>query len=226
MTATFYQTYPKFLLAVDCIIFGFQEGRLKLLLQRRNIEPFKGEWSLMGGFVKENESVDDTAKRVLYELTGMHDVYMQQVGAFGNINRDPGERVISVAYYALINVDKFNQSLCTKHHAYWEDITQIPNLYFDHKEMIIKAHEILKQKVSCEPIGFNLLPTLFTLTQLQALHEAVLGENIDKRNFRKKVKEMSFIEKTSSIDKTTSRRGAYLYRYNDRAYKEEPNFKL
>lgn len=223
---TFYQTYPKFLLAVDCIIFGFQDDRLKLLLQKRDFEPYKGAWSLVGGFVKENEAVDDTAKRVLTELTGLKDLYMQQVGAFGNLNRDPGERVISVAYYALINIDKYNKDLIDKHNAYWEDITNLPELYFDHNEMINKAHELLKQKVSREPIGFNLLPSLFTLNQLQTLHEAILGEEIDKRNFRKKVKDMPFIEKTTSIDKLGSRKGAYLYRYNDKAYMEEPNFKL
>lgn len=223
---TFYQTYPKFLLAVDCIIFGFQDDRLKLLLQKRDFEPYKGAWSLVGGFVKENEAVDDTAKRVLTELTGLKDLYMQQVGAFGNLNRDPGERVISVAYYALINIDKYNKDLIDKHNAYWEDITNLPELYFDHNDMINKAHELLKQKVSREPIGFNLLPSLFTLNQLQTLHEAILGEEIDKRNFRKKVKDMPFIEKTNSIDKIGSRKGAYLYRYNDKAYMEEPNFKL
>ena len=223
---TFYQTYPKFLLAVDCIIFGFQDDRLKLLLQKRDFEPYKGAWSLVGGFVKENEAVDDTAKRVLTELTGLKDLYMQQVGAFGNLNRDPGERVISVAYYALINIDKYNKDLIDKHNAYWEDITNLPELYFDHNEMINKAHELLKQKVSREPIGFNLLPSLFTLNQLQTLHEAILGEEIDKRNFRQNVKEMPFIEKTNSIDKLGSRKGAYLYRYNDKAYMEEPNFKL
>ena len=210
---TFYQTYPKFLLAVDCIIFGFQDDRLKLLLQKRDFEPYKGAWSLVGGFVKENEAVDDTAKRVLTELTGLKDLYMQQVGAFGNLNRDPGERVISVAYYALINIDKYNKDLIDKHNAYWEDITNLPELYFDHNEMINKAHELLKQKVSREPIGFNLLPSLFTLNQLQTLHEAILGEEIDKRNFRKKVKDMPFIEKTNSIDKLGSRKGAYLYRF-------------
>lgn len=223
---SFYNSNPKFLLAVDCIIFGFQDGKLKLLLQRRDFEPFKGTWSLMGGFVQEDESVDDTAKRVLTELTGLKNVFMQQVGAFGNIHRDPGERVISIAYYALLNVDKYNHELNDKHNAYWEDITNLPRLYFDHKEMIEKAHEILRRKVSREPIGFNLLPTLFTLSQLQTLHEAVLGWTIDKRNFRKKVKDMPFIEKTDLIDKSGSKRGAYLYRYNNKTYLEDPYFKL
>ena len=223
---TYYTSNPRFLLAVDCIIFGFQGGKLKLLLQKRDFEPFKGTWSLMGGFVQETESVDETAKRVLTELTGLTNVYMQQVGTFGNINRDPGERVISVAYYALLNVDKYNDELSDKHNAYWEDITHLPPLYFDHSEMIAKAHSILKRKVSREPIGFNLLPPLFTLSQLQTLHEAILGVTIDKRNFRKRIKEMPFIEKTDLIDKTGSKRGAYLYKYNSETYREDPYFKL
>ena len=223
---SFYNTNPKFLLAVDCIIFGFHNGKLKLLLQQRNFEPFKGIWSLMGGFEQENESVDETAQRVLTELTGLKNVFMQQVGAFGSVNRDPGERVISVAYYALIDVDKYNSELSNKHNAYWEDITNLPELHFDHKEMIDKAHEILKRKVSREPIGFNLLPNLFTLSQLQTLHEAILGTDIDKRNFRKRIKDMPFIEKTEHIDKKSSKRGAYLYRYNNNTYLEDPYFKL
>lgn len=222
----YYEQNPRFLLAVDCIIFGFQNGKLKLLLQQRNFEPFKGEWSLMGGFVQNDESVDDTAKRVLTELTGLTNVYMQQVGAFGNINRDPGQRVISIAYYALLNIDKYNNELNDKHHAYWADINELPVLYFDHKEMIKKAHDLLKKKVANEPIGFNLLPALFTLSQLQTLYEAVMGETTDKRNFRKKVKDMPFIEKTEQKDKSSSKRGAYLYQYNKKTYLEEPYFKL
>ena len=180
----------------------------------------------MGGFVQENESVDETAERVLTELTGLKNVFMQQVGAFGSINRDPGERVISIAYYALIDVDKYDQELSHKNNAYWEDITNLPEMYFYHKEMIHKAHDILKRKVSREPIGFNLLPNLFTLSQLQTLHEAILGTSIDKRNFRKRIKDMPFIEKTELIDKTGSKRGAYLYRYNNKTYMEDPYFKL
>lgn len=223
---SFYSSNPKFYLAVDCIIFGFQKGELKLLLQQRNFEPFQGEWSLMGGFVQENESLDDAAKRVLTDLTGLKNVYMEQVGAFGTIDRDPGERVVSVAYYALLNVDKCNDELNNTHNAYWENINTLPELFFDHGEMVEQARAILKKKVSREPIGFNLLPPLFTLSQLQSLHEAILGEQIDKRNFRKRVNEMPFIEKTELIDKTGSKRGAYLYKFNSKVYRKLPNFKL
>ena len=189
MTA-YYKINPKFYVSVDCIIFGFDEGELKLLLLKRNFEPAKGEWSLMGGFVQEEESVDDAAKRVLRELTGLDHVFMEQVGTFGKTKRDPGERVISIAYYALINVNEYDRKLVEKHNAYWININEIPELIFDHPEMIVKARELMKSQASDNPIGFNLLPELFTLTQMQSLYEAIYGEQMDKRNFRKRVATM------------------------------------
>lgn len=225
MTA-YYSINPKFYVAVDCIIFGFDQGELKLLLLKRNFEPAMGKWSLMGGFVQDGESVDAAAKRVLAELTGLENVYMEQVGAFGDVERDPGERVISVAYYALINVNEYDRELVQQHNAYWTKIDEVPSLCFDHPVMVTRARELMKQKVSDNPIGFNLLPKLFTLTQLQNLYEAIYGEPIDKRNFRKRIAEMDFIEKTDQIDKSGSRRGACLYKYNDKAYRKDPKFKL
>lgn len=223
---TYYNINPKFYVSVDCIIFGFDEGELKLLLLKRNFEPAMGEWSLMGGFVQEGESVDNAAKRVLRELTGLENVYMQQVGTFGEVERDPGERVISVAYYALINVDEYDRQLVDQHNAFWIKIDELPSLIFDHPEMIVKARELMKHQASDNPIGFNLLPELFTLSQLQSLYEAIYGEQMDKRNFRKRIATMDYIEKTDHIDKTGSKRGAYLYKFNDRAYRQDPKFKL
>ena len=223
---TYYNINSKFYVSVDCIIFGFDQGELKLLLLKRNLEPAMGKWSLMGGFVQDNESVDDAAKRVLKELTGLEDVFMEQVGTFGDIKRDPGERVISVAYYALVNVNEYDRSLVQQHNAYWIKIDELPPLIFDHPEMIAKARELMKHQASDNPISFNLLPELFTLTQLQNLYEAIYGEQMDKRNFRKRIKEMDFIEKTDLMDKTSSKRGAYLYRFNKRVYNEAPKFKI
>lgn len=223
---TYYNINPQFYVSVDCIIFGLNEGELSLLLMRRNFEPSKGKWSLMGGFVQENESVDSAAKRVLKELTGLKNVYMEQVGTFGDVNRDPGERVISVAYYALINVDEYDRKLVEKHNAQWINIHNLPELSFDHPAMIEKAKELMRRKASLEPIGLNLLPRLFTLSQMQSLYETIQDESIDKRNFRKKVAEMDYIEKTEMIDKSGSRRGAYLYKFNDKAYSRDPRFKL
>ena len=222
----FYGEHSKVWLSVDCIIFGFDEGKLKILIGRRKMDPGRGEWSLYGGFVASDESVDDAATRTLYELTGLRNLFMRQVGAFGNVDRDPGERVVSIAYYALINVKDYDDDLRIKHGVEWIDINDIQQLYSDHNEMVRKARKMMKQKLSQEPVGFRLLPSLFTLTQLQRLYEAVNGEELDKRNFRKRIKDMDFIEKTDLIDKTGSKRGAYLYRFNKRAYNEDPNFKL
>lgn len=225
MTA-FYGEHSKVWLSVDCIIFGFDEGKLKILIGRRQMDPGRGEWSLYGGFVRSDESVDDAASRTLFELTGLRNLFMRQVGAFGNVDRDPGERVVSVAYYALINVKDYDDTLRRAHGLVWKDINEIPQLYSDHNEMVQKARRMMQQKLATEPVGFRLLPSLFTLTQLQKLYEAVNGVELDKRNFRKHVKDMDFIEKTELIDKTSSKRGAFLYRFNKRVYNEDPTFKM
>ncbi len=224
--ATYYNINPQFYVSVDCIIFGFDKGSLKLLLLKRNFEPAKGSWSLMGGFVQDGESVDDAAKRVLAELTGLENVYMEQVGTFGEVDRDPGERVISVAYYALININEYDRNLVQQHNAHWAEINEIPPLVFDHPQMVKQARIMLQKKASSEPIGFNLLPSLFTLFQLQSLYEAIYGEPLDKRNFRKRVADLNYIEKTDKIDKTGSKRGAALYKFNENAYRKAPKFKL
>ena len=223
---TYYNINPQFYVSVDCIIFGFDKGSLKLLLLKRNFEPAKGSWSLMGGFVQDGESVDDAAKRVLAELTGLENVYMEQVGTFGEVDRDPGERVISVAYYALININEYDRNLVQQHNAHWAEINEIPPLVFDHPQMVKQARIMLQKKASSEPIGFNLLPSLFTLFQLQSLYEAIYGEPLDKRNFRKRGADLNYIEKTDKIDKTGSKRGAALYKFNENAYRKAPKFKL
>ena len=203
---TFYGEHSKVWVSVDCIIFGFDEGKLRILIGKRQMDPGRGEWSLYGGFVRSDES--------------------RQVGAFGSVDRDPGERVISIAYYALINVNDYEDRLRKEHGVEWVNIDDIPQLYSDHNEMVRKALKLMRQKIKSEPIGFRLLPSLFTLTQLQRLYEAIHGEELDKRNFRKRIKEMDFIEKTELIDKKGSKRGASLYRFNKRIYNEDPNFKL
>ena len=222
----YYDDKDRFLVAMDCIIFGFSEGELSLLLIKRKIEPAKGQWSLMGGFLRENESIDEGAKRVLNELTGLENVYMEQVRTFGEVERDPGERVLSVAYYSLVKIEESDQERLDDHNAYWIKINELPELIFDHGQMVELAKDVMRQKASTEPIGFNLLPDLFTLTQLQSLYEAIYGTVLDKRNFRKRVAEMDYIVKTDKIDKTGSKRGASLYKFNDRIYQKHPIFKL
>ena len=222
----FYNDHDRLFVSVDCIVFGFDEGELRVLMGKRKMDPGRGQWSLYGGFVGANESVNDAARRVLYALTGLKDLYMKQVGAYGDVDRDPGARVISISYYSMINVADYDQAQQQEHDVEWVNIEQLPEMYSDHRKMVLKARRMMQEKISHEPIGFNLLPELFTLSQLQQVYEAVNGEEVDKRNFRKRIKEMDFIEKTDQIDKLTSKRGAYLYRFNEKAYKEEPNFKL
>ena len=222
----YYSEHSQVWVSVDCIVFGFEDNKLKLLIGRRHMDPGRGEWSLYGGFVKNDESLEDAASRVLQDLTGLNKIYMKQVGAFGAIDRDPGERVISVAYCALINVKDYDDKLRKEHGLQWVDIDELPKLYSDHNIMVQKAITMLQRRINTEPLSFNLLPDLFTLTQLQHVYEAILGEEIDKRNFRKRIKQIDFIEKTELIDKLTSKRGAALYRFNKKMYADYPSFKL
>ena len=215
----FYSGVHKAFVSVDCIIFGFEDNKLKLLLGKRQMDPGRGEWALYGGFVGTDESVDEAAHRVLCELTGLKNLYMKQVHTFGAVDRDPGERVISVAYCALINVKDYDESLLQEHGVQWVELNKIPPLYSDHNEMVNRAISMLRRRISTEPLSFK-------LTQLQHVYGAVLGEEIDKRNFRKRIKSIDFIEKTELIDKLTSKRGAALYRFNKRMYEEDPSFKL
>ena len=222
----YYKEHSKFYLSVDIIVFGFEEGNLKILLGKRQMDPGRGEWSLYGGFVNEDEDLEEAANRTILELAGMTKLYMRQVGAFGAIDRDPGERVISIAYCALIDVKDYDDNLRQQHGLEWVALNEVPSLYSDHNLMVSNALAQIRRRINTEPIVFNLLPELFTLTQLQRVYEAILGSSIDKRNFRKRVKQIEFIEKTEFIDKTTSRRGAALYRFNKNVYLEDPIFKL
>lgn len=222
----YYSEHSKVWVSVDCIVFGFENNQLKLLIGRRQMDPGRGEWSLYGGFVRDDESLDEAANRVLYSLTGLKEIYMKQVGAFGAVDRDPGERVISVAYCALINVNDYDDKLRQQYELEWADLGQLPKLYSDHNQMVNKAISLLRRRIKTEPLSFNLLPDLFTLTQLQHVYEAILGSPIDKRNFRKRIKQIDFIEKTELIDKKTSKRGAALYRFNKKMYADDPTFKL
>lgn len=222
----FYGEHTRLLVSVDCIVFGFEEDKLKLLIGKRQMDPGRGEFSLYGGFVGIDESLPDAANRVLRDLTGLDKLYIKQVGAFGNIDRDPGERVISIAYCALINVKDYDDNIRKQHGLEWVNLENMPKLYSDHNIMVNKAINMLRRRINTEPLSFNLLPDLFTLTQLQHVYEAVLGEEIDKRNFRKRIKTIDFIEKTELVDKITSKRGAALFRFNKRAYEDDPNFKL
>ena len=216
----YYKGEPKLLVSVDCIVLGFENKKLQLLVGKRVVEPYSGKLSLYGGFVREDESLKEAANRVLYQCTGINNIDMRQVGAFGETDRDPGDRVISIAYCALINVSDYDRKLLEENDLQWVDINNLPDLYGDHIEMVQIALSQLRKLINKDPLGFNLLPELFTLTQLQNVHEAILGVEIDKRNFRKRIKQIDFIEKTDLIDKVTSKRGAALYRINKEIYAE------
>lgn len=210
---TAYESYPKFYVSVDCIIFGFKDSRLQVLIHQRPYEPGKGELSLIGGFIQTDESVDQSARRILKEFTGLDNVYMQQLATYGEVERDPGERVISIVYYALINVENYDTHLSDIHNAKWVDVDKLPPLCFDHSDMVQKARQEIGETIKSEPIGSNLLPKYFTLSLLQTLYESILGTSIDKRNFRRAITEKDYIKATGMIDKESSRRGATLYEF-------------
>jgi len=218
MTTAFYQNKDAHLVAVDCIIMGFKDNDLHILIAKRQFEPMKGGWSLMGGFVNHGESINEAAQRVLDEFTGIDDVFMEQLGAYGEVERDLGERVVSVAYYALVDMDKFDTSLAVKYDARWVKISLLPELIFDHNKMVKDTINTLQRRAAVKPIGFNLLGEHFTLPILQSLYESIYQETIDKRNFRKKILSMDILEKLDEKDKSASKRGAFYYRFNKDKY--------
>lgn len=218
MTAAYYQNEVKFYVSVDCIILGFNKGELNVLLYKRNFEPLKGQWSLMGGFIKSGESIDEAASRVLSECSGIDTLFMEQVGAYGDVTRDLGERVISVAYYSLVNMNDFCDKILKEHNAVWTKLSDVPQLIFDHNQMITGTLARLRRKAATRPVGFNLLPEKFTLPQLQSLYEAIYQAPLDKRNFRKKLNAMDILEKLDEKDKKSSKRGAFYYMFNKEKY--------
>jgi len=215
-----YSNGSKHLVAVDCIIFGYDilEKEIKLLLFKRIVEPAKGRWSLAGGFVDENESLDDAATRILRKLTGLESVYMKQLFAFGDTDRDPGDRVISVAYFALIAIRDINNELAEQNGVSWRSLARLPDLIFDHPLMVKRALTDLQNQIKIKPVGFELLPEKFTLVQLQDLYEAIYQRKVDKRNFRKKILSMEILEKLDEKERETSKKGAYYYKFNKDSY--------
>ena len=213
-----YKNEDRFLVAVDCIIFGFDLDGLKVMLIKRNFEPGKDQRSLMGGFLQEKESLDDAAKRILHELTGLKDIYLEQLYTYGDPARDPGARVLSAAFFAIIK-SEFLESRNDEYDAKWYNIDAIPEVVFDHRIMIDKGIRRLRRRAVSEPIGFELLPKKFTIPQLRRLYEAIYQEELDKRNFSKKIFAMDVLEKLDKKDKSGSKKGAFLYRFDIDKYK-------
>ncbi len=220
MLTNFYSHNAKFLIAVDCIIFGFKDKELHILLTRRPVEPNKGEWSLMGGFMDDNESLNHAAEKVLYRYTRQEGIYMEQVKAYGEIERDAGDRVVSVTYYALVKLEEFDTSLAKEYDAQWVNVRELPDLVFDHNDMVKDALQLLRYKTSSQPIIFEFFDEKFTLPALQDLWEAIYQMPVDKRNFRKKVSSMDILDKLEEKDKSSSKRGAFYYIFNQEKYDE------
>ena len=213
--------YPRAALTVDCVIFGLDDDGLKILLIRRAIEPFKGRWAIPGGFVVPGESVEAAARRELEEETGLKNVFLEQLYTFGEPDRDPREHVVSVAHYALVNLrDHKIEAATDAEEAAWFSTDDIPSLAFDHGTILEVAIERLRGKVCYQPIGFELLPKKFTLTQLQKLYETVLEQEVDKRNFRKKILKMEVLQELDEVETDVARRAARLYRFDERRYRK------
>ena len=214
----YYKDHERYYVALDCIIFGFDKEKLKLLLVKRNFEPEKGRWSLMGGFLKKEDSLDEAAGKILHQLTGLKNIYLEQLKGFGEIDRDPGARTISIAYYALIDTNEYNEQEVTGYSAQWFPINELPELIFDHQDMVDAAKARLKRKASRQPVGFELLPEKFTLPELQQLYEAIYETELDKRNFRRRIIAMDVLVKTDEKEMKYSKKGAFLYKFDEKKY--------
>jgi 8-oxo-dGTP diphosphatase len=211
--------FPRAAVTVDCVVFGLDDTDLKVLLIRRDLPPFENRWALPGGFVRLDETLDDAARRELLEETGLERVFLEQLYSFSGIDRDPRERVITVAYYALVRLsDHRVQAATDARDAAWLALDDLPDLAFDHSDILQTAHQRLQSKVRYQPIGFELLPQKFTLTQLQKLYEIILDRPLDKRNFRKKILGMNLLVELDEVETDVAHRAARLYRFNKQHY--------
>ncbi len=216
----FYADNEKLYVATDCIVFGFDGEDLKLLIFKRRVEPDSGIWSWIGSFVQLDENVDDAARRVLKEITGLEQIFLEQSKTYGKADRDPGYRCLSVAHYALIRLEDYDRELVESHGAFWYTLKELPTLALDHDQMVADALDKLRRKARQQPIGFELLPEKFTIPQLQKLYEAIYQRDLDPRNFRKKVLSLKVLVKLDEKDKSGSKRGAFLYRFDADKYEE------
>lgn len=217
---SFTYEYPRPAVTVDCVVFGFDDGDLKVLLIQRDIAPYVGKWALPGGFVRIEESLDNAALRELQEETGITNVFLEQLYTFGGVNRDPRERIVSIAYFALVALGRHILHASTDaRNAAWFAVSELPSLAFDHDQIVEMAVKRLRGKVRYQPIGFELLPERFSLSQLQHLYEAILERTLDKRNFRKKILGMDLLVETDEIEQDVSHRAARLYRFDEGKYR-------
>jgi 8-oxo-dGTP diphosphatase len=212
--------YARAALTVDCVVFGLDDGELKVLLVQRGIEPHRGRWALPGGFVRVDETLEEAARRELREETGVERLFLEQLYTFGALDRDPRERVVSVAYYGLVKLGDHRVRAATDAaSAAWFAASDLPRLAFDHDEIARVALARLKRKVRQQPIGFELLPGKFTLSQLQQMYETILERPLDKRNFRKKLMTLELLEELDEVEQDVAHRAARLYRFDERRYR-------
>lgn len=216
-----YKDQQSLLLAVDCIIFGYDGTDLKLLVIKRAIEPIKDKWSLMGGFVGPKEDLQDAAKRILLDLTGLRDVYLEQLQTYGKPDRDPVERTVSVVYFALIDIKKYSKQINDMYHAEWFKLPDVPELIFDHQQMVKDAINKIRYQAALHPILFELLPKKFTIPQLQSLYEQVYDAKIDNRNFIRKITASNLLIKQADKDKSSSKRGAFYFKLDRNKHKAQ-----
>ena len=221
MVLSSYKNEDKVLLALDCIIFGFDQEELKILLVKRDFEPEKGKWSLIGGFLKKEENLDEAATRILRYLTGLNNIYMEQLYTFSKVDRDPAERTISIAYYALIDIATHDKALLKQNPVQWFSLKEAPTLIFDHHLMVEKAISRLRRRALTKPIGFELLPPKFTMRQLQKLYEAILDKKLDKRNFINKFNSLDILIKLNEKDMSSSKKGAFLFKFDEEKYRRK-----
>ncbi len=216
----FTSKYPKPAVTVDCVIFGYAKNSLQVLLISRGVEPFKNTWALPGGFIKMDETLNEAAARELEEETGLKHVYMEQLYTFGAVNRDPRERVVSVAYFALINLDKAHpiKGGTDAKEARWFDINEVPKLAFDHRQILDKAIERLKTKITYQPIVFELLPEKFVFSELENIYETILQTEINRRNFRTKMLATGLVEELDEYVQNVSFRPPKLFRFNRKKF--------
>jgi 8-oxo-dGTP diphosphatase len=212
--------YPRAALTVDCVVFGLDADALKVMLIQRDLPPFEGKWALPGGFVRLDETLDEAARRELEEETGLRNIYLEQLYTFGAVKRDPRERVVSVAHYALVNLADHKVKAATDaRDAAWFSVDEAPSLAFDHAEILQMALTRLQGKLRYQPIGFELLPKKFPLSQLQHLYELVLERALDKRNFRKRVLAMDLLIETDEVQQDVAHRAARLYQFDEKKYR-------
>lgn len=210
----------KIALSVDCVIFGFDESKLKVLLIRSDLKNFHGKWSLLGDLVFPNEDLDAAAYRILKQRTGLNDVYLEQVHTFGKVSRHPAGRVVSVAYYSLINVQHHKLNIL-ENELHWHDVKNVTELAFDHQQIFDTCLQQLQKRVQEHPLGFNLLPKKFSLRELQNLYEAILDIKMDRRNFRKKFFAMDFLTDINEMEQDVAHRPGKLYKFDFEKYEKK-----